>query len=94
MLKKRYQILIKNALKRYLPAKTEIFVFGSSLRSDNFKDIDVGIDGSKVSSGMLLKLRDELEASILPYAVDVVDFSRVDKNFRKCVFEDKVLWLT
>lgn len=92
MLKKKYQILVKNILSKHLNKQAKFFVFGSSIKSNDFRDIDIGVEGAK-DEMELIHIREDLEESRLPYRVDVVDFSNVDSNFREKVFKGKILWL-
>lgn len=94
MLKKVYQNLIREILQKYTSPKAKIFIFGSSIKSRRFKDIDIGIQDSEINESSLRKAKEELEDSILPYKVDIIDFEKVDQDFKKKVFEDQILWLT
>lgn len=94
MLKKKYQLQVKQIVTKHCPKNAKIFIFGSSARSDHFNDVDVGIDQIKISEKSLMEAREELEESSLPYNVDLVDFTGVKRAFKKEVFKDKILWLT
>ena len=37
---------------------------------------------------------EDFEKSNIPYKIDLVDFSKVDKNFKNKVKEEKIIWLT
>jgi len=93
MLKTKHQKIIKEILVKHLPEDSKVFIFGSSLKSDNFADIDVGIKGGKLKQTELMKAEDELEDANIPYTVDIVNFNKVDKNFENAVFKNKILWL-
>lgn len=93
MVKLRYKNIIKSILEKHLPKGAKVFVFGSSLRSKNFIDIDVGIKGAKLNEIKLMEAREELDKAPIPYGVDLVDFNAVDKKFKNSVFKDEVLWL-
>lgn len=94
MLQKGYQLLITEILRKNFPLEAKIFVFGSSLTSDTFRDVDIGVKNAKITHKTLVKAKDALEESRLPYKVDIIDFEKVDHSFRKNVFENQVLWLT
>lgn len=79
-------------MKKHLAAGAKAFVFGSLLRKEKFYDIDIGILGN-VDRGKLARLREDFEESTFPYKVDVVDFTRVNEEFRKKVFEKEIVWL-
>lgn len=94
MVKKKYQNSIKKILLHNFPPESKIFIFGSSARSDKFHDIDVGIKASKIDKMAMINAKEELEESMIPYKVDLVDFAKADKNFQKEVLKEKVIWLT
>jgi len=94
MIKKKYQFAVKSILGKYLPDNAKIFVFGSSAREKDFADIDIGVKNVRISSKTMLQLNEDLHESLIPYKVDVVDFSKVGKKFEEKVFENKVIWLT
>lgn len=93
MLRIKYQNQIKTNIAKHLGRKVKIFIFGSSVKDKKFNDIDVGVMGEGISESKLSLIREELENSILPYKVDVINFNKVDKKFKKKVLEDKILWL-
>lgn len=86
--------MIKQIISKHLPEDAKIFVFGSSIKSDKFGDIDVGVKGKKLNESELLKAKEELEESLIPYNVDVINFNKVDKKFEEKVFSEDILWLT
>lgn len=88
-----YKKMIKDILLRHVPEDARVFVFGSSLKSDDFADIDVGIKGGRLNKVQLIKAEEELEEAYIPYKVDLVNFNEVDKKFENAVFKNKVLWL-
>ena len=68
------------------------FIFGSSLTRKKFGDIDLGLIG-QVSQQKISRLKEKLELSNLPFAVDVVDFNQAGQEFRNNVFNQKIIWL-
>ncbi len=74
----------------------DIFLFGSFARGDfrQDSDIDIGILGKdSVNNEVMNKIRYQLENSIVPNEVDIVDFSDVDnENFRKNAMKDIKIW--
>lgn len=93
MLKARYKNMIKKVLVKHLPKDAKVFIFGSSLSSDNFADIDVGIKAGRLNRLELSEAEEELEEAYIPYKVDLIDFNKVDKKFENAVFKNKVSWL-
>lgn len=94
MIKKKYQLQIKQIVTKHCPKNARIFIFGSCVRSDDFNDVDVGVDQCKFNGKSLMEAREELEESSLPYNVDLVDFTGANKAFKNEVFKAKILWLT
>lgn len=84
---------ILERIKKYASLETApAFIFGSSVNSLHFHDIDIGVlEGSEDD---IAALRNEFEESTFPYKVDIVNFSTVSDAFRKKVFTDGILWLT
>ena len=39
-------------------------------------------------------MMEDFEKSNIPYKIDLLDFSKVDKNFKNKVKEEKIIWLT
>lgn len=93
MVKIKYKNVIRNVLAKHLPKGARAFVFGSSLRSDDFADIDVGVKGGRLNDMRIMEAGEELEESNIPYKVDLVNFNKVDKKFEEAVFKDKVSWI-
>lgn len=78
--------MIRDIVRKFTSDETKVFIFGSSLKKEQFYDIDVGIKGGGIKASNLVEIRDLLEESTIPYKVDFVDFSGVDKNFEKTLF--------
>ena len=77
--------LIKNTLKGQLPTGYKAFIFGSWAQGNNreYSDIDLGILGSiKLPPSRIVKIKNDLEDSNLPYRVDLIDFSTVSDKFK------------
>lgn len=80
--------LVREILRRHLPAGVRVWVFGSRARGTarRFSDLDLAVDcGSRLELDTLLALREEFEESELPYEVDVVDSCDMDGDFRAVV---------
>lgn len=63
-----------------------VFFFGSRVsgRSDEFSDIDIGIEGSKsVSLNVFSNIKEELDKIKTLYTLELVDFRRVPPDFYK-----------
>lgn len=93
MLNKKYQNQIKSIIFKHFAGNVKIFIFGSSVESKKFGDIDVGIIGKGVDKSRLGLIREELENSSIPYKVDLIDFNEVGEKFKEKVFKGKLLWI-
>ena len=92
---KYVELVKKITLKNLSNINVEVFLFGSRAnRSELDKsDIDIGILGNKkVSNKIVNKLYEELEESIVPYHIDIIDFFNVDKNFKRLATQNKIVW--
>lgn len=92
--KKSLKIVQKIVLK-HAPEKTKIFLFGS--RADNThthgSDIDIGFLGKKpIDRNLLSQMKEEIEESIVPFKVDLVDFTSQSESFKKIALEKIILW--
>lgn len=73
-----------------------IFLFGSRVRGTHRRssDIDIGISG--LSESAFTKTRDrllsELEESIIPHHVDLVNIDTAPVDFRNVVMKEAIIW--
>jgi predicted nucleotidyltransferase len=90
-LKITQQIILKHIdTKNY-----SVFLFGSRAcgNAKSYSDIDIGISGNKALSSIIkANIENELDESIVPYKVDIVDFLRVSEDFKKYAFKKIVKW--
>lgn len=89
MIPEKYLKRLKKIVRKHFPeAKNKVFIFGSSIKSDSFWDIDVGIlDPVKKES--IRALSEELEKSTFPFIVDLVDFNTVGPDFYESVIHNQ-----
>ncbi|TSC92985.1 MAG: DNA polymerase beta domain-containing protein [Candidatus Berkelbacteria bacterium Licking1014_7] len=88
--KKLEKQLLKIFVKHLDLKKYKIFFFGSRVSGENSErsDIDVGIKGTRpIDLAVLGKIKDEIEELPILYKIDVVDFSRSDKDFQQIAQE-------
>ena len=83
-------------LKEYLIAsfpKDNIYLFGSRARGDNsaFSDIDIAIESNESISKKLANVRFEIEESLLPYKVDIVDLSKAT-YLKNIISKEGIKW--
>ena len=82
---------ISDILRKYIdPRKQTAFIFGSAAtrKMRRSSDIDIGIEGEKLSPQTYFSIKDEFEESDIPYTVDIVQFSRVDDRFKQIAKKD------
>jgi predicted nucleotidyltransferase len=72
-----------------------VFLFGSRVGEScpYDSDIDIGIIGGQPLGKLYYKIIDELENSIIPYKVEIVDFKTVSLEFKNMVLKGRIiLW--
>lgn len=82
-------------LKNLINLNVDVFLFGSRATNSALdkSDIDIGILGNKKVSGKIVsKLLEELEESVVPFHVDIVDFFNVDKEFKRQATQNIIVW--
>ena len=73
----------------------EIYLFGSRVRGTHAKwsDIDIALKSEqKISKYAIGEAKSMLEASNIPYKVDIVDFNAVSDDMRESINDEGVLW--
>ncbi|MEK7673505.1 MAG: nucleotidyltransferase domain-containing protein [Patescibacteria group bacterium] len=91
---KKYYSSLKNDLLDFFRDnnETQVFIFGSSAKGDQFGDIDVGIMGD-ITNKKARELKEFFEESNFPFFVDVVNFNEVDEAFKKNVLNNQIIWI-
>lgn len=88
--------VIKKIVWQHLdPRSYQVFLFGSRAngRSRQWSDFDIGIMGEKPLPIIVqADVEDALETSPIPYLVEIVDFHKVDAQFKKLALEDAISW--
>ncbi|MFH1727299.1 MAG: nucleotidyltransferase domain-containing protein [Pseudomonadota bacterium] len=82
--------LIKYILRKFVP-EAELYIFGSRVNGESRKhsDLDLVIKNKlKIDFSQMTKIKEAFENSKLPYRVDVLDWFRLDDDFKKIIFED------
>lgn len=91
-----YLQIVKDIVLKRVPLEDYgIFLFGSRATGNHhpMSDIDIGIWGEKPFSVTLkLELEEELESSIVPYKVDLIDFFQVSDEFKKHALVKIEVW--
>lgn len=91
---KKSEDFLKKILKENLPEDSKIFLFGSRAVKEQSKssDIDIGVMSGKLDRKMIIKIKEIIDESFVPFKVDIVDFSKVDENFKKEALRKIVQW--
>lgn len=94
---KKYESIVKSKmLELCKDKKCRIFLFGSRAKSKitRSSDFDIGIIGLTDNEIGSLKTAffDFLEESIVPYSVDIINFDKVDPDFKKGALQNIKLW--
>lgn len=88
------EAFLKKLLTDNLPADSKIFLFGSRAVGNYSRnsDIDIGVMAEHIDQGVIIKIKEIIEESFVPFKVDIVDFSRVDDMFRKEALRRTIPW--
>lgn len=87
------KIIIK-IIKKYLPDSI-IYLFGSRARKDNSatSDFDIALDAkASIDEGVMSAIRNEIEESIIPFKVDIIDLSAVSADFKNKILKEGHVW--
>jgi len=70
-----------------------IYLFGSRARGDNsaFSDIDIAIEAKDNISQKIAKVRFEIEESLIPYKVDIIDLSKAE-YLKDIIYTEGIKW--
>jgi predicted nucleotidyltransferase len=85
---------LKKLLKENLPADSRIFLFGSRAAGGHSRssDIDIGVISENLDKKVIIKLKEIIDESFVPFKVDIVDFSKVDEDFKQKALRRIVQW--
>jgi predicted nucleotidyltransferase len=91
-----YIDIVKQIVLKHVPTDAfAIFLFGSRAvrNAKPLSDIDIGILGTEPLP-MIVKaqLDADLEESIVPFKIDLIDFYQVDKDFKKEALKKIQIW--
>ena len=76
--------------------RVRVYLFGSRARGApvTSSDCDIGIDPlEKLPNGLLSRIREQLEESSVPYAVELVDLSQTAPEFTEKVRQEGIVWI-
>jgi len=94
MIKDQYILKIKEIAKNHLKDSGRVFVFGSSVESDRFNDVDLAVisDNPEIEKA-IRNIKNDLEESTLPYKFDVININQTNDSFRARVLNGPKLWI-
>lgn len=85
--------IVKDILQLHLPAKANVWVFGSRAtgKVKPYSDLDLAVDiGVTIPIVLSAKLNDAFDESPLPFKVDIVDWQSISESFRKKINDDRI----
>ncbi|MBF0491185.1 MAG: nucleotidyltransferase domain-containing protein [Deltaproteobacteria bacterium] len=90
------EFLKKQILNFFKEKDADIFLFGSRAHADSvkkFSDYDIGFFTEEILSNLeISNLREQLEAFPIAQKIDLVDFSKVDENFKAYALKEVQIW--
>ena len=91
-----YLQIVKDIILAHIDKESVFaFLFGSrALNKHRQKaDIDIGIfTTDETTETNIHHIINAIEESIVPYKVDIIDFNKADKNFKKIALQHIVIW--
>jgi predicted nucleotidyltransferase len=83
--------LILEVLKKNLNSQAKVYLFGSSVKGDykKFSDIDIAIENGDKEA--ITNIRYKIENLNIPYKVEIIDLSKVSKEFKKEILKTGIL---
>ncbi len=93
--KKYLNQLKKIILSQIDTEKVMVFLFGSrvSAHHPSRADVDIGLlSHDKLPTHLFHKIRNAVDAAVIPLEVDLIDFTRVTPSFKKKASEDIIIW--
>lgn len=91
-----YIDIVKQIVLKHIPKDNfAVFLFGSRAvgNAKPLSDIDIGILGLEPLPTIIkVDLESDLEESIVPYKIDLIDFYQVDKDFEKEALNTIQIW--
>jgi predicted nucleotidyltransferase len=90
---KKHLALIKDVLSKYV-SDCEVRIFGSRLtdKAKSYSDLDLVVIGKeKIKRQTLIRLKEEFEASDLPFRIDLLDWHRISEAFHKIIQKQYVV---
>jgi len=92
--KKWLGMLKEIVLKHVDKNEYAVFLYGSAVNGLlKAHDFDIGILGkNKIEDRIVYRITDEIDESIIPMGVDIVDFVNTDEEFKKIALSEIEIW--
>lgn len=93
-IKKEYQDLLLCIINKYFP-HGKVYLFGSQATgtANASSDIDIALDtGKAIPYTTIISILAEIDETIIPIKVDVVDLHGIQESFRQTIIREGILW--
>jgi predicted nucleotidyltransferase len=93
-MQEEYKKKLIDLIEKRLPECT-IILYGSRARDDarTGSDIDLALDcGKEVDRAIIIDLLEDIENSVVPYKIDLVDLHTIKGDLGKEIERDGVIW--
>lgn len=95
-MKRDYLDIVKKIVLKHVPAtEFAVFLFGSRVAGNAkaLSDVDIGILGMKPLPAIITAgLESDLEESIVPFKIDLLNFYQVDEVFKNEALSTVQIW--
>jgi len=91
----KYLHILKSIILTHIDkSKHSVYLFGSRTRgkANQSVDVDIGIWGENPLETIYHSIINDIEESIIPYDVDIIDLYLTSEEFRKHALKDAILW--
>lgn len=94
---KKYLDLLKDIVSKvFSDTECRIFLFGSRARNSYSRssDYDIGIENISKKDFVMKKwkVESEVEESLIPHKVDLINFDETKEDFKKIAYKDVIIW--
>lgn len=90
----KYKKILLDIVMSKLP-ECKVYLFGSRARGTcrSGSDIDLALDADKKIDDMtIMYIKEAIDASIIPFFVDIIDMQDVSDDFKNIITKDFIIW--